>query len=82
MRIFLSGNMHPHLTSKILGERVRKRRRGLGITQAELAMTSGTGIRFISDLENGKDTCQIGKVLTVLNTLGLRWSLGDGKEEA
>ena len=34
-------------------------------------MTSSTGIRFISDLENGKETCQIGKVLLVLRTLGL-----------
>jgi len=67
------------LTSKSIGECVRARRKALGITQAELAMTSATGIRFISDLENGKETCQIGKVLAVLNTLGLRWWLGDEK---
>lgn len=65
------------LTSKAIGERVRAHRKALGITQAELAMTSCTGIRFISDLENGKETCQIGKMLTVLHTLGLRWSLGN-----
>lgn len=74
--------MNHILTSKTLGERVRVRRKALSITQAELAMTSGTGIRFISDLENGKETCQLGKVLMVLNTLGLHWSLGDGKEGA
>ena len=74
--------MNQILTSKTLGQSVRTRRKALGITQAELAMTSGTGIRFISDLENGKETCQIGKVLMVLNTLGLRWSLGDGKAGA
>ena len=34
-------------------------------------MTSGTGLRFIIELEKGKDTCQLGKVLTVLNTLGV-----------
>lgn len=70
------------LTSKAIGERVRAQRKALGITQAELAMTSATGIRFISDLENGKETCQIGKVLTVLNTLGLRWSLGEEEKGA
>ena len=69
-------------TAKALGERVRAHRKALGITQAELAMTSGTGIRFISDLENGKETCQIGKVLLVLRTLGLRCLFGNGKERA
>jgi HTH-type transcriptional regulator / antitoxin HipB len=47
----------------------------LGVTQKDLAMTSGTGIRFIIDLEHGKETCEIGKVLTILNTLGIRMNL-------
>jgi len=34
-------------------------------------MTSGTGLRFIIEVEQGKPTCQVGKVLTVLNTLGV-----------
>jgi HTH-type transcriptional regulator / antitoxin HipB len=34
-------------------------------------MTSGTGLRFIIELEKGKPTCQLGKALTVLNTLGI-----------
>jgi len=33
---------------------------------------SGTGLRFIIDLEKGKPTCQIGKMLQVLNALGLK----------
>jgi len=41
------------------------------VTQADLALTSGTGLRFIIDLEKGKPTCQIGKVLSVLQTLGI-----------
>lgn len=55
-----------------IGELVRKQRKALGLTQADLALTSGTGMRFISDLENGKPTCQLGKTLIVLKTLGLR----------
>jgi predicted transcriptional regulator len=43
----------------------------MGITQKELAMTCGTGLRFIVDLEKGKPTCQIGKTLQVLQALGL-----------
>jgi len=44
-------------------------------TQKDLAMTSGTGLRFIIELEQGKPTSQIGKVLTVLNTLGVKMDL-------
>lgn len=38
-------------------------------------MTSGTGLRFIIELEKGKPTCQLSKVLTVLNTLGITINL-------
>ena len=62
-------------TPEELGRFVKKERKAMGLTQAELALTSGTGMRFISDLENGKPTCQIGKTLTVLKTLGLRLTL-------
>lgn len=40
-----------------LGRPVKRRRQLLGLTQADLALASGTGVRFISDLENGKATC-------------------------
>jgi len=54
-----------------LGAVIRTRRKQLKITQKELAMTCGTGLRFIVDLEKGKPTCQIGKTLQVLQSLGL-----------
>jgi len=58
-------------TPKQIGELVKSARKQMGATQKDLAMTSGTGLRFIIELEQGKPTCQIGKVLTVLNTLGV-----------
>ena len=58
-----------------IGRIVRARRKQLRVTQADLALTSGTGLRFIIDLEKGKPTCQIGKVLTVLHTLGIEVEL-------
>ncbi len=58
-------------TPKQLGVAVRARRKQLKVTQKDLAMTCGTGLRFISDLEKGKPTCQIGKVLLVVQALGL-----------
>jgi y4mF family transcriptional regulator len=54
-----------------IGELVRNIRKSMSVTQKDLAMTSGTGLRFIIDLEKGKPTCQLGKVLTVLHTLGI-----------
>ena len=54
---------------------VRTTRKQMRVTQADLALTSGTGLRFIIDLEKGKPTCQIGKVLTVLQTLGIEAAL-------
>jgi y4mF family transcriptional regulator len=56
---------------KQIGELVRSVRKQMGATQKDLAMTSGTGLRFIIELEQGKPTSQIGKVFTVLNTLGV-----------
>ena len=56
---------------KELGTLVRDRRKEKGLTQSDLAMYCNTGIRFISDLENGKPTMQISKVLTILSMLAL-----------
>lgn len=58
-------------TPEQLGMTIRTRRKELRITQKELALTCGTGLRFIVDLERGKPTCQIGKTLDVLQALGL-----------
>jgi len=58
-------------TTEQLGTVIRTRRKQLKINQKELAMTCGTGLRFIVDLENGKPTCQVGKALQVLQALGL-----------
>ena len=57
-----------------IGKLVRDARKSLGLTQKTLAMTCGTGTRFIIELEQGKDTCQIGKVLKVLHMLGIESS--------
>jgi len=58
-------------TPEKIGELVKNARKSLGVTQKDLALTAGTGLRFIIELEHGKPTCQLGKVLTVLHTLGI-----------
>ena len=64
------------INTEQLGAVARARRKHLKVTQKELAMTCGTGLRFIVDLEKGKPTCQIGKTLQVLQALGLAIETG------
>ena len=59
-------------TPEQIGSMIRDTRKRLGVTQKDLALTSGTGLRFVIDLEKGKETCQIGKALTILQTLGIK----------
>jgi len=63
------------LTTQEVGNLVKQTRRSLNLTQKELALTSGTGLRFIIELEQGKTTCQFGKALMVLQILGIRVDL-------
>ena len=58
-----------------IGKLIRDTRKSMGVTQKDLALTSGTGIRFVIDLEKGKETCEIGKTLALLNTLGINMTL-------
>ena len=51
---------------------VREARRREGMTQTELAGLSGTGLRFVSELERGKPNVSLSKVVAVLAALGLR----------
>jgi len=62
-------------TPHAIGRLIRETRKRLGVTQKALALTSGTGLRFVIDLEKGKETCEIGKALTVVQTLGIRITL-------
>ena len=63
--------MQPIQTPSDLGKIIRQTRKSQGLTQSELAGLSGVGITFLSNIENGKETAEIGKVLLVANTLGL-----------
>ena len=54
-----------------IGKTIRAKRIELGMTQSQLADISGKGTRFISEIENGKQTMQIGKVIDTLHVLGL-----------
>lgn len=53
------------------GRALRDRRKKLGYTQSFLADFSGFSVSFISDLENGKATAELGKSLYLASILGL-----------
>ena len=59
-------------TSKRLAGAVRAAREGMGLTQAQLARRAGVGLKFLYELETGKDTLRSDKVLDVLQVLGLQ----------
>ena len=58
-----------------LGSAIKERRKELNYTQKFLSEVTGLSSSFISDLEHGKETTEIGKVLFLINTLGLNFIL-------
>ena len=56
---------------KSLGKAIRKRRKELGYTQAFLADYAGVSASFLSELENGKETIQAGKMMEIISLLGM-----------
>ena len=54
-----------------LASLIRLERWRQGITQAELAGLSGGGVSFLSQLVNGSESAEVGKVLSVLTMLGI-----------
>ena len=58
-------------SAKDVGSAVRGARKKAGLTQRELASACGCGVRFLSDLENGKPTIELDRAIRVLNTLSL-----------
>ncbi|MDP2752380.1 MAG: helix-turn-helix transcriptional regulator [Rhodocyclaceae bacterium] len=60
----------PIQTSDHLGKAVRTARKALRLTQPQLALAAGVGVRFIVELEAGKPTVRLENVLRVIHALG------------
>ena len=69
----------PPPAAHLLASAVRARRRALRLTQAQLARLAGCGTAFLYDLENGKPSLRLDKLLDVLATLGLQLVVAPGK---
>ena len=56
---------------KAFGQMIKTRRKKLGYTQQYVCQMSGISASFISDLENGKETIELGKAIYLANILGI-----------
>ena len=64
-------NVQPIEDISSLGQRIREARKVQGLTQQQFADIAGVGVRFLSELERGKETAEVGLVVKVLHTAGL-----------
>lgn len=72
--------MGKFMKTKDLADIIKKKRKEQKLTQPQLAGLCNVGVRFIVDLESGKETCQIGRVLYVLDMLGIKLKI-DGENQ-
>ena len=63
-----------------LGQLIRARRKELGLTQQELAIRCGCARRYVSELEQGKETARVGMVLHTLHMLTLDMNITPREE--
>lgn len=61
---------------------IKYQRKKLKFTQEELAVKAGVGIRFIREMEQGKETLQLDKVQQVLNLFGFQLTPGKQQTDA
>ena len=63
-----------------IGAKIRSIRKAQGVSQETLAGLAGTGQRYISELERGKETARIREMLKVLDALGAGLYIAAQKE--
>uniref|UniRef100_C6DYA0 Helix-turn-helix domain protein n=1 Tax=Geobacter sp. (strain M21) TaxID=443144 RepID=C6DYA0_GEOSM len=59
------------VSAEDLGRAIRCKRKEIGLRQETAAGMTGVGTKFLSQLENGKETAELGKALQVLQKMGL-----------
>ena len=69
------GNTEIAMNMKELGEFIAAERRRQGVTQLQLSQAADVGRRFVVEVEVGKETVQTGKLLKVLDALGVSIAL-------
>ncbi len=70
------------IDASAFGQLLRERRKALGYTQAYISEFTGFSVSFLSDLERGKETAELGKAIYLANILGLDLSMTERGKEA
>jgi y4mF family transcriptional regulator len=65
----------------IIGKYIKLKRKEAGLTQEEFAIRSGLGLRFIRELEQGKETVRMDKVNQALGMFGMEAVPGKKHEQ-
>ena len=68
--------------TKSFGVLIRQERKAQKLTQEQLAGLTGVGVRFVRELEAGKESCQVGRALQVASSLGLLITVRSRSEHA
>ena len=63
-----------------MGNYIKEERKKAGLTQEEVAMRSGLGLRFVRELEQGKETVRMDKVNQALAMFGKEAAPGEKEE--
>jgi len=79
MIFFPNGKISMIQSPQDIANLVKEKRKRDGLTQAEAAALCGVGTRFFSEVENGKPSLQLAKVLKVLGGLGLEVEIHERK---
>lgn len=67
----ISNRARPVTSPKVLGDLLRAKRKAQHLTQGQVAAYCGVSTKFISEVERGKESAEIGKILLLLTTLGI-----------
>ena len=73
--------MRPVQTTRAFGAAIRRARLSQHLSQAELAARAGVGRQWLSELERGKRTAELGRALAVVNALGLVLTIADSEPD-
>jgi y4mF family transcriptional regulator len=73
--------MHARATVEAIARCIKATRKRQGVRQRDLADLAALSCRFLSDLENGKESVELGKALEVLNALGIKVRISSRDQE-
>ena len=65
-------NRVSYIAMNTIAEFIKQKRKEAGLTQEEFAIRSGLGLRFIRELEQGKETVRMDKVNQALSMFGMK----------